>query len=415
MSEDIFVLGVSMTPFGRMLERSVKGLAQQAVAEVLQDAQLERRDLQAVYFGNCMQGYMDGQQCIRGEVALLADGVGGLPIVNVENACATASTAFAEAMKFLKAGEGEVALALGVEKLCCEDRSKMLSAFDGAWDVSTAQDNLQRLEVLGAGVAAPPGTTSPKPYSRFMDVYAAMGRFNMREFGHTQRQYAAISSKNHAHSVHNPRAQFRRPFTVEEVLAAPAISYPLTLPMCSPVSDGAAAAILCTRGALKRLGRAADRTIKVLASVVRTGTGRGPTAYPAQHISTLTAKLAYERAGVGPEDIDVAEVHDATAVGEAIQMECLGFAPAGQAGVLAERGETTVGGRLPINPSGGLQSKGHPIGATGLGQIFELVCQLRGECGARQVEGARIALAENGGGFWGYEEAVCGVTVLAKA
>jgi acetyl-CoA acetyltransferase len=274
--------------------------------------------------------------------------------------------------------------------------------------------NLERLATLEAGVTPPDGTTSDKPYSRFMDVYAALARFNIRELGHTQRQYAAISSKNHAYAVHNARAQFRRPFTVEEILAAPPIAFPLTLPMCAPASDGAAAAILCTKSRLRSLGSSAHRAIRVLANVVRTGTDREPGEYPHRHISTLTSKLAYERAGVGPEDIDVAEVHDATAVGEAIQAECLGFAPIGEGGAVAERGITALGGSLPINPSGGLESKGHPIGATGLGQVYEIVCQLRGESGLRQVAAARLGLVENGGGFWGYEEAVCGITILGK-
>ena len=235
----------------------------------------------------------------------------------------------------------------------------------------------------------------------------------MRRFGTTQRQLAAVSAKNHAHSVHNPLSQYRVAYTLEEVLAAPPITYPLTLPMCSPVSDGAAAAIVCTASGLKRLGIDAKRAIKVLASVIQTGTDRGDDDF-AQHCTALASRKAYELAGIGPQDVSVAEVHDATAMGEIIQVENLGFCEFGAGGRIAERGETRIGGRIPVNPSGGLESKGHPVGATGIAQVHELVTQLRGEAGARQVQDARIALAENGGGLQGIEEAVACITILAR-
>jgi len=266
---------------------------------------------------------------------------------------------------------------------------------------------------MGRGVEPPPGSVSTKPYSVFMDIYAAMGRMHMREYGTTQRQFAAVSAKNHAHSVHNPLAQYREAYTVEQVLTAAPITYPLTLPMCSPISDGAAAAIVCSEAGLARLGVARNRAMRVLASVLQTGSDRPAEALD-RHLVRQGSAKAYEQAGVGPKDVSVAEVHDATAIGEIIQSEVLGLCPAGEGGPMAERGETRIGGRIPINPSGGLESKGHPIGATGLGQIFELVTQLRGEAGARQVEGARIAIAENGGGLRGVEEAVACITLLGR-
>jgi acetyl-CoA acetyltransferase len=414
MSRDIFVVGVSMTKFGRLPDQSLKQLSQQAVADALADAGVCRGDISGIYFGNAMQGHMEGQHCIRGQVVLRENGFERVPIINVENACASGSTAFAEAVKFLKAGEGDLSLALGVEKLYSADRARMFSAFDSAWDVSTVEENIERLAKLGAGIEPSAEAVSGKPYSRFLDVYAAFGRFNIREYGLTQRQLAAIASKNHMHSVHNERAQFRQAYTIDEIMAAPSIVYPLTLPMCSPISDGAAAAILCTEEGLKRFGVAPHRAIRVLASVIGTGTTRLPEEYGTKHIVRLTAERTYERAGLGPDSIDVAEVHDATAIGEAIATEGLGFAAPGEGGAIAESGVTSLGGRLPVNPSGGLESKGHPLGATGLGQIFELVSQLRGECGRRQVEGARIGLAENGGGLWGYEEATCVLTILER-
>jgi acetyl-CoA acetyltransferase len=202
--------------------------------------------------------------------------------------------------------------------------------------------------------------------------------------------------------------------TVGEVLAAPPITYPLTLPMCSPISDGAAAANVVTRDGMKRLGLDERRAVRVLACVVQSGSDR-PAEQVERHCTALAAKRAYEIAGLGPDDIDVAEVHDATAMGEIIQVENLGFCQYGDGGVLAERGATRIGGRIPVNPSGGLESKGHPIGATGLGQVYELVTQLRGEAGERQVAGARTAIAENGGGLHGIEEAVACITVLRRA
>jgi acetyl-CoA acetyltransferase len=246
-----------------------------------------------------------------------------------------------------------------------------------------------------------------------MDVYAAMCRHHMLRYGTTQRQIAAVAAKNHGHSVHNPLAQFQQPFSIEQVLASPPIAYPLTTLMCSPISDGAAAVLLCNAAGLKKLNGAGGRAIRVLASVIQTGTTRSIDERE-KIVAHLAAKKAYEQAGVAPSDVSVAEVHDASAIGEILNAESLMLVPFGEGGPAAERGDFTVGGKIPINPSGGLESKGHPIGATGLGQIHELVTQLRGEAGKRQVEGARIAIQENGGGLFGIEEAVVAVTILAK-
>jgi acetyl-CoA acetyltransferase len=242
-----------------------------------------------------------------------------------------------------------------------------------------------------------------------MDVYAAWARFHMRTFGTTREQLAAVAAKNHQHSTHNPLSQYRASYTVEEVLAAPPITYPLTLPMCAPISDGASAAILVRESALGRFDR--RRAVKICASVLVSGTDRKPEEVE-KHISRRAALKAYEQAGIGPEAVSVAEVHDATAMGEIMQIENLGFFAFGEGGPASARGDTRIGGRIPVNPSGGLESKGHPIGATGLGQIYELTTQLRGEAGARQVANARFAIAENGGGVHGIEEAACCVTIL---
>jgi acetyl-CoA acetyltransferase len=412
--EPVYIVGVGMTPFGRHLSTSVRQLARSAVSAALEDAGLPPAAVEAAFFANATQGHMEGQHMIRGEVALRSMGLAHIPVYNIENACASGSSALKLAMNAVRAGEADLALALGAEKMVSSDRDRMMAVFDSAWDVATPDENVKRLLEMGRGSEVPPGTTSDKPYSVFMDVYAAFARFHMQRFGTTQRQLAAVAAKNHAHSEANPLSQYRKVFSVEEVLAAPPITWPLTLPMCSPVSDGAAAVVVASPEGLKRHKLDSRRAVSVLACVVQSGSDR-PAEQVERHVTALGAKRAYEQAGVGPGEIDVAEVHDATAMGEIIQVENLGFCAYGEGGFLAERGDTRMGGRIPVNPSGGLESKGHPIGATGLGQIHELVMQLRGEAGARQVQGARIALAENGGGLHGIEEAIACITVLARA
>lgn len=413
--ENIYIVGVGMTPFGRHADKTVKQLTAWAVEDALKDAGCDRKWVQAAFYGNCTQGHFDGQHMIRGQVALLPLGFDSIPIFNIEGACASSSHAFNLAVTQLRGGAADVAIAVGAEKMFSKDKAKMFSAFESAWDVETFEENKNYLAEMGKGIVPPPGSQSPNPYSPFMDVYAALGRGGLMErFGITQRQLAAVASKNHGHSVHNERSQYRNAMSIEEILAAPPITYPITLPMCSPISDGAAAAILCTEAGLKKYGFDRKRAVKVLASVVRSASARAAEDFE-NGCTHLAGKTAFEQAGISPKDVDVAEIHDATAIGELLAVEALGLCEAGDSGAMAERGETTLGGRLPINPSGGLESKGHPIGATGLGQIFELVEQLRGNCGKRQVEGARIALQGNGGGLWRVEESTEHVGIFARA
>jgi acetyl-CoA acetyltransferase len=409
---DVYLVGVAMTPFGKFLEKSVKDLTREAVEGALADAGAQREDVGAAWFSNTTQGVLEGQYCVPGEIALRDMGFEAIPMANVENACASASTAFNGAWTAIKAGVTDVALAVGVDKMYDADKARSFAIFDGALDVHRSEEAFAGLMKLGEGVEPPADVAlSNQQRSPFMDVYACFAKAHMKMFGLTQRQLAAVSSKNHWHSTMNPLAQFHFEASIDEVLAARLISWPLTLPMCSPISDGGAAAILCSADALDRFDRA--RAVKVLASVMGTGSRRKPEEVE-KHLTRRAALRAYEAAGIGPEDIDVVEVHDATAMGEITQTENLGFCEFGQGGWLAERGETKLGGRIPINPSGGLESKGHPIGATGLGQIYELATQVRGEAGARQVEGARFAIAENGGGIYGIEEATCCITVLGR-
>ncbi len=410
---NIYIAGIAMTVFGRHLERSLADLAGEALQGALKDAGCDAADLGAAFYAGMTNGPLQGQIAIPGQVVCAQIGLSGLPIYNVENACASGSTAIHLAVQSLRAGATDVALALGAEKMNIADKAKAFAIFEAGWDVSRAEQNYQTLVAMGAGIVPPPGSESDRPYSKFMAIYAAMCRHHMATYGTTQRQIAAVCAKNHGHSVHNPYSQFRKPFTIDEVLAAPPITYPITLPMCAPLSDGAAAAIVCTEEGLKRIGADPRRCIRIAASVMRSFSHRS-LDQPELHVSRLAGQQAYAAAGIGPEDIDVAELHDASAMGEIIHAENLGLAPLGQGGACAERGEFTLGGRLPINTSGGLESKGHPLGATGIGQLYELVTQLRGEAGARQVPGARHAIQENGGGLQGIEEAAVAVHILSK-
>jgi acetyl-CoA acyltransferase len=408
---DVYVVGVSMTQFGRFLEKSVRDLTEAAVDAALVDAGCKADRIEAVFFANAAQGAMDGQHSIRGELSLRSYAFDQVPIVNIENACASGSTAFHMAYAHVKAGLAEVAMAVGAEKMYDADKNKSFRIFDGSWDVHNVEGTVSNLLAMGDGVETPAECRETGPHSVFMDVYQAFAKFHMREFGTTPRQMAAVAAKNHHHSVHNSRAQFRRDYTIDDVLGARMISWPLTLPMCSPISDGASAVLLCSKSALGKFDKA--RTLEVRASLLASGGHRVAEDYRAE-VSHVAARRTYEAAGIAPKDLSLAEVHDATAIGEIQQTENLMLCDFGDGGPLAERGDTRIGGRIPVNPSGGLESKGHPIGATGLAQIFELATQLRGEAGPRQVADARLAIAENGGGLIGVESAAVCITILGR-
>jgi acetyl-CoA acyltransferase len=243
-----------------------------------------------------------------------------------------------------------------------------------------------------------------------MDVYGYAARQHMKHYGSTVEQLAAIASKNHFNSTLNPNAQYRFEVPVEKVLTDRIVSWPLTRSMCAPIGDGAASAILCSKEMVKKLGLS-NQAVKIRASILGSAI-KTSFDHDIPEIGERLSKLAYERAGVGPQDINVAEVHDATAFGEVVQAENLGFCPKGEGGFFAEWGESRLDGSIPINPSGGLISRGHPIGASGLAQIHELVTQLRGRAGNRQVKKYKLALAENGGGALGTEEAAMCVHIL---
>jgi len=404
------IAGIAMTPMGKQPGASVKQLTAQAVSAALADAGIGPERIEAAWFANTRQPMLEGQNTIRGQIALRAAGIEGIPIVNVENACASGSTALWQAAAHIRAGLCETALVVGAEKMFFPDRADAVAAaFRGGTDIARIDEVHAAVDRLAAELIPEDQRSGAATRSFFMDSYAAFARLHMKTFGSTQRQLAAIAAKNHDHSALNPLAQYQKPMSIEEVLADKLIVWPFTRSMCAPISDGAAALVLMADSAVPQAARA--RAVSLRGISLLSATSRAPEAFD-RHVGARTARAAYELAGISPEDIDVAEVHDATAYAELQQTENLGLCPPGEGGVYAEAGHTRLGGRTPVNPSGGLVSKGHPVGATGIAQLFELVTQLRGEAGRRQVDGARIAVAENGGGFLDVEEGATVVSVL---
>jgi acetyl-CoA acyltransferase len=388
--EDVYIAGAYVTAFGKFPDKSLRVLAAEAVTGALADAGCGPDEIDAVYFANAAEGLLTGQEMVRGQVVLDGTGLEGKPVINCENACASGSTAAHLAFTAVQSGAADVALALGAEKLTNPDRARTFAVFQAGWDV----------ERFG-------GPDGKSDQSAFMSTYADMARQYMVRSGATIEDFAAVSVKSHANGALNPKAQYRDPLTVDEVLASRVIDEPLRVLMCSPIGDGASAIVVANARGLARLD--AD-PVRVLAAALRSG-GRNE----AESSVVVAARAAYEQAGIGPGDLDVIEVHDAAAPAELMVTEELGIAGPGEGPALFRAGETELGGRVPINPGGGLLSRGHPIGATGCAQLTELVDQLRGRCGARQVHGAKIALAENGGGWLGGKgPAAATITILAR-
>ena len=393
--QKVRVVGAGMTRFGKYLDRGLRDLAEEAVRNAVQDAGLDIQEIHAAYVSNSVAGLITGQEAIRGQVMLRHTGLMGVPIVNVENACASASTAFHLAWMAVASGMYDCALALGVEKLSDPDKAKSLRAFNSAVDVS----ELAAIEKqLGRGGA------EAKDRSLFMDLYLSMLNPAASDSqgavgGITREQMALVSVKNHYHGSLNPYAQYREEVTLEEVLQSRQVVGPLTVLMCSPLGDGAAAALIVSDAFARSKGLKGPR---VDASVLVSGRGDDHAMTPSIR---RAAAQAYEMAGIGPEDVDMAEVHDAVAPAEITIYEDLRFCAPGDGSKLLEDGVTWLGGKLPVNTSGGLLARGHPIGATGLGQIVEVVWQLQGKAGKRQVENCKVGLTQNGGGHIGFDAA----------
>ena len=392
----VAVVGAGMTRFGKHQDRSMKDLAREAVENALRAAGIEKEAIEAAAVGNAVAGLITGQECIRGQVVLREMGIGGIPVINTENACASSSTAFHLAWLYVASGMYDTVLAVGMEKLFHPDKKKTFNAIGSAIDLELADEFARQMsgeQAAGAGESR----------SVFMDYYANLARAHMARHGTTREQFARIAAKNHTNGSLNPHAQFQTPRTVEDILAAPLIAEPLTRMMCSPIGDGAAAVVVTTAEKARRL---TAKPVYVRASIVASSQQH---AADEPGIVTNAAQKAYKMAGIGPEEVRVVEVHDATAPAELIVYEELGLCRVGEGGKMIDDGVTKLGGRVPVNPSGGLLAKGHPVGATGVAQISEIFWQLRGEAGKRQVPGARVGLTENGGGVLGNENAVASV------
>ena len=384
------IIGVGMTKFGKHADQSFQDLARDASWAAIEDAGINARDIEVVYCGNSLEGLLSGQEDIRGEVAMRETGLAGKPIINTPNACASSSTAFREAWLAVASGVYDIALAVGFEKLYIDDTAKTTRALASCTDLKV-EGNL--------GVFFP-------------GMYAMEAKRYMHDTGCTREQFAKICVKNHKNGCLNPHAQIQKELTVEAVLNGRMIADPITLPMCSPIGDGGAAAVICSE---KIAGRFRSDSIRIAGSGMATAGYQEIGIDRKKPTSTEgAARQAFEMAGIGPEDVDVVELHSAFSPAEFIYFEELGFCHRGDAPRYLEEGRTMISGDIPVNPSGGLESKGHPVGATGLAMISEVVWQLRGQAGKRQVKSPKIGLIHNGGGLIGGDAAVMCVHILQR-
>jgi acetyl-CoA acyltransferase len=409
---NVYIIGSDTLKYGKYLGVSHEELTRQTVEACLKDAKLSKEDIESVHFGNSQWGYSHGQHAIRGHLAMRKMGIDTVPITNHEAACATGSLALHTAYKDILSGMYECSLAVGVEKIIQEDKQKTFASFGMYIDTSDPAGVFKTWDDWQANnVKLKIPETELKERSPFMDLYGYMARWHMDQYGTTQEQLAIAASKNHWHSSMNPKAQYQFEVSVEEVLNDYPVSWPLTRAMCSPVGDGASSAIVCSEEFLKRMpGDVQKRAIKISACVYMSGDNRPLNDRPSTN--TIAGQKAYETAGLGPDDVDIAEVHDATIIGEIMNIENMGLCPIGEGGPFTASGATRLGGKIPVNTSGGLVSRGHPVAASGLGMMYELVTQLRGEAGIRQVENAKVGLCENGGGMIAFKEAGVVVTIL---
>ena len=384
----VAIAGTGMSQFGKQPGRGLRSMTLDAVDHALAAAGLGFGDINRIYFGNAIAGTVVQQDMIKAQVVFRHHPLGDLPMINVENACASGGSAFLLAVEAVASGCADVVLAIGAEQMHHADRTRAFNALRGSTDI----------EDIGEVVL---GTMSAN--SILMDFYAGVAQSYLDKYGATAEDFARVAVKNRDHAAHNPLAQMRTPQTVADVLGARMIVPPLTLPMCSPVSDGAAAIIVCSLDKARALGLPA-------VAVRACQNASGANGRPVEN----AARLASEYAGIGAAECDVLELHDAAAPAELMQYHEIGLCPEGEGKRLIRDGVTRLGGRYPVNTGGGLLSRGHPLGATGCAQIHELVTQLRGGAGPRQVEGARLAMAVNGGGWLDGSYALAIATILEK-
>jgi benzoylsuccinyl-CoA thiolase BbsB subunit len=376
----VSVIGVGMIPFGKYPQLNIADIGWPAVKAAVKDANIDARRIEAVYSGTARGGAMVGQR-IMGRL-----GLAGIPITNVENACSSSSGALAQAVIAVGAGAYDVALVIGVEKLT-KFGGGTLPLDEDDWEVR-----------LGLSMPA---------------LYAMRAQRYMHDYGVNPAQIAGVSVKNRKNGTLNADAQMRKEVSVEEVLGSRMIADPFTLLQCCPTGDGAAAIILASDKVARQYR---SDPVSVRASHLTSGKFMaGFRDMTSPEITVRGAAETFAESGLGPEDIDVAEVHDAFSIAELLYYEAFGFCPRGEGASLLESGATQIGGRIPINPSGGLLAKGHPVGATGAAQVVEIVRQLRGEAGARQVEGARVGMSHaTGGGISGFDHGACSIHIFQR-
>ena len=389
MSGPAAVVGVGLTPFGRFKDSSLSQLAGQAIGAALADAGVEPSEVEVAFVANSMAAVTTGQVAVVGQAVLRPLGFAGIPVYNIDNACAASSSALDLAAQTVLSGRADVVLVAGVEKLYGRERSDSYRALNGA--VDTALLAASGVDALAESVFV--AAIYPERLGRYRANY-----------GLSARTLAEIAVKNRANAALNPGAQYTAPITVDDVLGARMVAEPLTALMCAPISDGASAVVVMSAD---RAAAAGQRPVWIRG--IATGMGAPPSD---ETIIARLARRAFAEAGITPADVDVAEVHDSIAFNELLAYEELGLCPAGEGARFAESGASSRSGRVPVNTSGGLESRGHPVAATGLAQIIELAQQLRHEAGERQVAGARIAVAENAGGFVVDDTAAAVVTVL---
>ena len=415
--KDVYVIGSYTTAVKRYPDKTHRDLVREAVLGVLEDAGFENgQQIESIWSGTATMGNW-GQHNICGQVVLTPLISAGIlpervPIFNVENGCATGSTALQGAWRDIQAGMAKCSLAVGFEKLFFpDDPVKTMSQFANGINQIDPEEWITEYENEAKEIGEEVDFRSGG-HSLAMDTYGVNAKYHMKKYGTTQRQMAIAAAKNHNNGALNPKAQYHFEMTTEDVLNDREVSYPFTRSMCAPIGDGAAAAIVCDEEIFAMLP---DKVQKRAVKIVGVGLSSGKLRRPEEDsLVKVAAARAYAMAGVGPEDMDVAEIHDATSFNEVYVSEMLGFCPKGEGGRLIEAGETAIGGKSPINTSGGLIAKGHPLGATGLSMAYELITQLRGDAGPRQVEGAVYAIEENAGGGVGIEDAACSVIIFKK-
>lgn len=405
---DVAIVGTGMLRFGRYPGKGIKDLVKEAVNNALEDAGIDKNIIQAAYVGSAVPGLMTGQEQIKAQVTLSAMGIESIPMYNVENACASSSSALNLAWTAVGAGIHDCALVVGFEKLYDADKLKSFMALGTAVDIEIAMKMLEDFQKKQGEDESILSADSGKSKSIFMDMYAYYTRKYMDRYGLTQNHFAKLSVKGHKSGALNPNAMYQKEITIEEVLNSGDVAFPLTRMMCSPVCDGSAAVIICSKEMAKKMSKP---PIWIAASVVGSGRINDDIS------DTLTrrlAPLAFEAAGIGPEDVDVVEVHDATTPSEIISLIELGLVPGEDAPKWIDNNELDINGRLSSNPSGGLTTKGHPIGATGLAQIHEIVHQLRGTAGKRQTNTPKVGMTHNGGGILGVDAAAMALHILKR-